>query len=97
MTLMNAWRWIRYPRTALADRRRTAYARPRRELKRWQVWLYAIGALVAALAIWWPAEMVNVQPAWGRSVQAPTERVLPLERPSRPPHPICIYRIPGRC
>lgn len=97
MTLMHAWRWLRYPRVAWDDRRRTAYLRDPKELKGWKLWLYAIGALTAALAIWWPADMVNVQPAWERTVQLPTESAFPLERPSRPPHPICVYRIPGRC
>lgn len=87
MALMNAWRWVRYPRTALADYRRTAYARAPRELKGWKLWLYAIGALVAALAIWWPAQ----------AVQMPVQQSPALERPSRPPHLLCAYRIPGRC
>lgn len=97
MTLMNAWRWVRYPRTALEDHRRTAYIRPQRELKGWKLWLFAVGALVAALAICWPADRVDVRPALERPAATPTERVLLLERPGRPPHPICVYRIPGRC
>lgn len=97
MTLMHAWRWIRYPRTALDDHRRTAYARPQRELKGWKLWLFAIGALALSTAVWWPADTVDVRPTWERQAVHPTERVLPLERPSRPPHPICVYRIPGRC
>jgi hypothetical protein len=124
MTLMHAWRWLRYPRVAWDDRRRTkswadqyrgrntkwgrrpgfandadvtvywpdvrpCYDRPRdpKALKGWKLWLYAIGALAAALAIWWPAD----------TVQLPVQEYPAVVPHQRPPHPICVYRIPGRC
>lgn len=120
MTLMNAWRWIRYPRIAWNGRiqhrpckgcgmRCVAYYRHEgrfvcincwqvagRDLQVWKLALLAVGALVAALAIWWPTDLSDVRPALERPAVIPTERVLPLERPSRPPHPIEIYRPPGR-
>lgn len=84
---MNAWRWLRYPRVAWDDHRRTAYLRAPKELKGWKLWLYAIGALGAALVIWWPADRV----------QMPVQEYPAVVPHQRPPHPICIYRIPGSC
>lgn len=84
---MHAWRWLRYPRVAWDDRRRTAYLRDPKELKGWKLWLFAVSALTTALAIWWPADMV----------QMPVQEYPPTARHDRPPHPICVYRIPGRC
>jgi hypothetical protein len=94
MTLMHAWRWLRYPRVAWDDWRRTAYLRDPKQLKGWKLWLFAIGALVAALAIWWPAQYVDITPVFERGI---LHADFPAEKPTRPPHPICVYRVPGTC
>lgn len=57
-------------------------------------------ALISVLAAitaakYWPAPRVDVQPAFQRPTATPTETVVPLERPERPPHPRSIYMPPG--
>lgn len=56
----------------------------------------AISLLAALTAVaHWPPPRVDVQPALQRRAVTPTERVVLLERPARPPHPSSIYTPPG--
>jgi hypothetical protein len=87
MTLMHAWRWLRYPRVAWDDWRRTAYLRDPKDLKGGKLWLFAIGALTAALAVWWPADVV----------QMPVQEYPAVVPHQRPPHPVSAYCPPGVC
>lgn len=96
MRVIQTWRWIRYPRIALQDRRRTAYLREDRgpRLRDWWAALGALAVLVALVS--WPAPRYDVQPLLERRAEVPTPAGYPLERAPRPPHPREIYTPPGR-
>ena len=79
---MQAWRWVRYPRQALDDHRRTRYLRHGRKRLGIRTWLAAIGALsLAVTVVYWPAQRADVGPLFGKH--------------ERPPHPRSVYYPPG--